>query len=205
MPPSLRLTFAVLILAAPTPAARAQVVYTFELPQFSFMQLTPFIDIPPNIGSAAFRASFTASPNPNGLGVNLGSPIPGIVGQSLFDPALSVDTLTVTLNTPVNQLSVNFVLQQPGFLHLSTPAGSVDQPATIFNGPYSGGLLAFASPTPFSTFSIVGMTTGGVPALYGIDNLALTPVPEPRSWLLVLGAALPAAAGWRRRAAAPKS
>jgi len=198
----------VAILCGIPQAGMADIVYTFEEPQFTLGQTVPLLNKAPNSGDPAFSTSFTGGRYQiTNLSAN-----PLIVGQALFEPLLPVgppfpgSPLQLTFNEPVTQLSVDFAINVPisGFLRLVTSSGTFDQATSNGGPPSPGGHLSFSTATPFSSATLQGFGdfpfTG--PALIEIDNLHLTAVPGP-----IAGAGLPglilACGGllgwWRRR------
>ena len=163
----------------------ATVTYNFEPPAFAAGQTTPFLNYAPQIGSSAFRADFTSSPSANGLVIGTIASSPLFSGQSLFDPfpPSGANTLTITLNTPVTGVQVDFALFLPGSLQLSSSSGNVSAP-TVPSTQY--GTLTFNSIAPFTQFTLQGFDTSHTPTKLAIDNLVMTVVPEPSAMAILL-------------------
>ncbi|MBV8131912.1 MAG: VPDSG-CTERM sorting domain-containing protein [Alphaproteobacteria bacterium] len=189
----------------------APIIYSFEAPGFLLGQTTPLLNKPPDAaGPPTFTTSFTDAVDPNGYQIT-NIPENGLmVGQSLFAPIVT-SPLTLTFNTPVTQLSVDFAIDipngfPPGFLQLMTPSGTVDQPSSNVGGGngFQGGTLDFITASPFTTATLQGFFAPGGATQIDIDNLNLTPAPvaEP-STLGLLGLGLAVLAGWRRKRRMP--
>jgi hypothetical protein len=188
----------------------APIVYSFEAPVFTLGQTTPLLSEPPDAaGPATFTTAFTDTVDANGYEI-VNVPQNGLmVGQALIAPT-ATSALTLTFNTPVTQLSVNFAIDtsvaSPGFLRLVTPSGTEDQTASNVGGGngFPGGTLTFTTTTPFTTATLQGFITGGASnTQIEIDDLNLTPaVPEP-STLGLLGVGAAALLAWRRRRGTP--
>jgi hypothetical protein len=171
--------------------SRAQTVtYSFEPPQLTVSQSTPFLNLVPDVASG-FRASFTA-PTGGSFSVTTFSVSPSFSGQSLLDGSGPADTLRVTLNTPITDLEVDFALMAgSGHLELQSSAGSITAyavPSTQY------GTLVFHSATSFTQFDLLGFSAANIPSYLAIDNLTMTAVPEPDVVALLALAALTIAA-----------
>jgi PEP-CTERM motif len=168
------------------PSSQAQtVIYTFESPQFGLYQASPFLNEPPNIGSSTFLASFTSSPGSSAFTISSWGPNPSFSGQILMDtsPPGSADVLTVTVNSPINAVQLDFALFTPGYLELQSSAGTI----TASTGAESqGGSLFFQSATGFTQFQLLGFGNVNQAVQLAIDNLTMTLVPEPGTLSLVL-------------------
>ncbi len=216
-PSSLAVALLCGLLAAPF-ATAGPITYTFEAPNFTVGQTTPLLNEPPNVGPASFRTSFTDPVTPNAFFISsaFATLNPPLSGQVVQDAVPTTDPLTLTFNTPVTAISVDFLMDQAnvspaGFLELITPAGTATQASANTAGNFQGGTLTFTSAVPFSTATLEAFAPGGgvpgggtgpqAPTQFAIDNLSLTPaaaVPEPSTLaLLALGGG--ALAGWRRR------
>ena len=168
--------------------ARAQTV-TYDFAQFTPGQATPLLNVAPDVGSSSFEASFTSNPNtaafvvldflPNGL----------FSGNSLVEQTgVLGNTLTVTLNTAVNFVSLAFATNGPGTLTFASAAGSMVVASTAQIGAFPGGTLVFDSAVAFSSFTV----TAGPGPEFAIDNLtmriaAATGVPDNTSTIVILG------------------
>jgi hypothetical protein len=209
------IVYALVLCAWTVSSAHAAVVtYTFESPQFIPGESTPLLNRAPNVGDPTFRTDFTTAPNTTGFDVAPFQPNPLFSGNSLFDPLGGlINTLTLTFNTPVN--SVQFVFGMnllpngpPGFITLTSPAGSQTQAAGNVGGIFQGGTFSFSSSTPFTTLQLEAFDSAGGRVEFAIDNLTLNTVPEavipePASLtLLALGAVGLAGAARRRRSVA---
>lgn len=200
------LGFVMLCLGSAAAARADTVIYTFEPPQFTVGQTTPLLNRAPNSGLATFRASFTSSPTAGGFLIANFQPNVLFSGQSLFDPLLPADVLTLTFNMPVNQVQLNWAVIEAGRLELISPVGSTSQTSAAVGGEFQGGTLVFSSSTPFTTFQLRAFTTAGTPTIFAIDNLTLNtaeaaPIPEPTTMLLLSSglAGVGAAVRGRRR------
>ena len=187
-----------------TVSARADTVtYTFEQPTFSVGNTTTIVR-GPNSGPAGFEATFTASPQAGAFTIlDSGQPNQLITGQYLTNTILvnANNTLTVTLNTPINSVSVNFAIQilfpSPGQLVLTSPAGSTSQLSALLPGAglNQGGVLTFSTAIPFSSFTLAAFNNFGQPTRFAIDDLVMQTasveaVPEPAAiFLLATGLA----------------
>jgi hypothetical protein len=168
------------VLTIQIPAGAATVTYTFEAPVFSLGQATPLVNKSPNIGDPSFLASFISGPAANGLQIGNN---PNLSGLSLFDGNLGPppDSLTITLNTPVSSVHLDFALFSPGHLDFTSASGNT----SASTGTSSQvGVLNFSSPTPFTQFTLAGFSAANAPVLIGIDNLVMN-VPEPSTLALI--------------------
>jgi hypothetical protein len=190
-----------------TASARADTVsYTFERPVFSVANTTPIIRSP-NSGPSAFQASFTSAADPTAF-VILDSAQPNVLmtGQYfILQSSASPNTvLTITVNMPINSLSVNFAVQNPGRLVLTSSAGNTSQNSAVVGGNSQGGTLTFSTTTPFFTFQLAAFDNAESPTRFAIDNLTMETVtanvPEAATMLLfVTGLAGVAMKARRRR------
>lgn len=197
------------LLATSGGAAFAQTAnYTFEAPIFTMPSASPngLLNKSPNSGSSGIMANFTSSPtataaqiDDNGNGVNTPND-PALFSTNFSGQFLnSVDnnqSITVSLNTAFTNLSVDFYLDGPGTLNLTSSGVSVLQAGAYDTATMNYvGVLNFASATPFTSFTLAtAATTGARPGSFGIDNLQLStpssnPTPTPSS-ALILGAGL---------------
>jgi hypothetical protein len=191
-----------LALLAPI-ASAAPIVYTFESPQFTAGQTTPLAGVAPNSGPASFLATFTSAPNAGAFSIINFQPTPQFSGLSLFEPLGSAgNTLTVSFNAPITDVSLNFATNGAGSITLTTPVGSATQASANIGGTFPGGLLSFSSATPFTTLALTAATPGNAPVEFAIDNLTVnaapTAVPEPATFA-VFGVLAVSALGLRRR------
>jgi len=184
------------VLAFQTSAGAATVTYTFESPNFSLGQTTPLLNKTPNIGSPSFLTSFTSGPAGNGLSIGNNLNLPS--GLTLFDPGppFAPDVLTISLNTPVDSVILDFALFLPGRLELNSASGNT---FALTLHASQVGVLSFSSPTPFTQFTLAGFSAANAPVLIAIDNLVMN-VPEPSTVALLL---VGACAGLVRRRMAP--
>lgn len=175
-----------------TNAMRAQsVTYTFE--QFAPGTLTPISNASPDIGSAAFKASFTSNPNPSGFQVTAFQPNNLFSGNALFHPLGSTNNvLTITLNTAVTSVTLVFGSNGSSTLSFACSSGSTMVASTPQSGgsSFPGGTLTFSSATAFNSFTL---SDGGGPE-FAIDNLTMqvsstSAVPDSGSTLLMLSLA----------------
>ncbi len=207
--PFLLLAVTVVAACATATACRADAIYTFEAPEFTNGQTTPILNAPPNSGPATFLTSFTDTSTTNGYSISTSLMNNLMMGQALLEPS-ATSPLTLTFNTPVTSLSVDFAVDTPqspaGSLVLNTPVGSTTQTGSNVGGAFPGGHLTFSSVTPFTTATLEGFNAAGAPTQIEIDNLDLVPVPtsgatpEPASVVLLgFGAAGLFGYRWRRR------
>jgi hypothetical protein len=173
---------ALLLLA--TSASATTVMFTFD--SFVALQTTPLLNCSPDVGPSSFQASFTSSPNATAFFIDSLLVNPSFSGYNLMDegPPNTFDTLTVTLNQPIDRVQLDFALFVPGYLELDSSAGT----AYASTGDSQAGSLSFQSDTGFTEFSLRGFDNNNEGILLAIDNLSLTPttVPEPATaWLLL--------------------
>ncbi len=198
-----RLT-AILLLALAA-RAPAQVLYTFEAPNFTAGAATPLLNVAPNSGPATFRASFTSAPTANGFSVDGVTP-PPFTGQYFIDLASPADALTVQFSGLVTEVNLSFLINvplasPPGSLRAVTPAGTFSQAGgNVGHNFVQGGTLSFSVPGGISSMTLAGFDAGNVPTFFAMDDLALTPIPEPSSLALAGVALAGAACRWRRPA-----
>jgi len=190
-------------------SAHAQTAtYTFEAPVFTAGQTTPLINVAPNSGDAAFRASFTSAPTPNGFSIAVFSPNPLLTGQVLFDPNSPADSLTIAFNTPVTDIGFVFAL----ITNNSTLRATTSNGVVVFNGApvggsFQGGTASLSGLSGVTSLNLSAFDAAGAPTLFAIDNLALTAaapqgvIPEPGTLVLAGTALLPLAGTIRRRKA----
>lgn len=195
----------------PVYAQADTVTYTFEQPVFGVGNTTPIVR-GPNSGPSGFEATFTAAPQAGAFTIfDSGQPNALITGQFLSVGITSNanNTLTVTLNTAINSVSVNFAIQilfpSPGQLVLTSAAGSTSQLSALLPGAglNQGGVLTFSSATPFTSFTLAAFNNFGQPTRFAIDDLVMQtvsaePVPEPAT-IFLLSAGLAGAVFKARR------
>jgi len=195
----------------PVYAQADTVTYTFEQPNFLVANTTPIVRSP-NVGPAGFEATFTAAPQAGSFVIlDFGQPNALITGQYLTNTINfnANNTLTVTLNTPINSVSVNFAIQilfpSPGQLVLTSAAGSTSQASALLPGAglNQGGVLTFSTAIPFSSFTLAAFDNFGNPTRFAIDDLVMEtasaePVPEPAT-IFLLSAGLAGAVFKARR------
>ena len=177
------------LLLVTTAQVRAQSV-TYNFTQFGGGgQITPLLNVAPDVGSSSFRANFTSAPNSGGFRVSNFQPNSLFSGNSLTEPAGTVgNVLTVTLNTAVNLVNLVFATNGPGALTFASSSGGVTVASTAQGGSFPGGSLTFSSATPFTSFTL----TDGAGPEFGIDNLTMrvaapTGVPDSGTTVLLLG------------------
>jgi len=144
------------------------VVYDFSAPQFLLGQNTPFSAVAPNIGPSTFLADFSANTSSYVISVGYW---PLFSGQALLSQCFGcAQTMTITFNTPVYAVSVNFASIVSGFtLNLTSAVGTT----SASYGP-TGGTINFSSETPFTW---IQLGTG----IFAVDNLTLnTEGPRPQ-------------------------
>lgn len=169
---------------------KAQTVsYTFESSQFVASQTGPFLNKAPDSGLPTFRASFTSSPGASAYFVSTTSFSPSFSGQSLVDgtfPPSNASTLTISLNTAIQDVQLDFALFAPGRLELHSSAGNVSA-FTPPDAPWAS--LSFHGASGFTQFTLQGFDSSNGRLDLAIDNLSMTLVPEPAAWHLLLFAA----------------
>lgn len=176
----LSLTASLAVLAALQPATAAPQTYTFDAPNFAAGESTPMLNRAPNIGDASFRTDFTAGTTPP-LSVLNFQPNTLFSGLSLTSPSLSLSTLTMTFNTPVDAVAFDFAIEFSGLtLRVDSSAEDFDLPAGVVGGAFSGGAanLQFSSAISSLVLSVVG-PLGATASGFAIDDLVLQSVPEP--------------------------
>lgn len=183
------------------------IVYTFEPPRFTPLQFTPLLNVAPNSGPSTVLASFTSAPNPFAFQVAPFLANGLFSGNSLVEPlGVTGNTLSIALNQPAIAVALVFATNGPGSLQLTSPVGGTTVTSTPQSGGagFPGGTLSFSSATPFSTFSLAALPpAGGRLPEFAIDNLTLTPIPEPSTLVMgVTGALIGLGYTWRRRRAA---
>jgi len=162
------------------------VTYSFEPPQLTFGQTTPFLNLVPDMGPASFLASFTV---PTGGSFSVNSIIihPAFSGQDLLDPSPpggAGDTLRIIVNTPITDVQVDFELMTfSGHLQLQSSAGITNADA-VASTQY--GSLVFHAATGFTQFDLLGFTSENTSTLLAIDNLSMTIIPEPSTFSLLV-------------------
>ena len=195
----------------PVYAQADTVTYTFDAPNFVVGSTTPIVGSP-NSGPAGFQATFTAAPEAGAFTIlDSGQPNPLITGQYLTNTILvnANNTLTVTLNTPITSVSVNFAIQilfpSPGQLVLTSPAGSTSQASALLPGAglNQGGVLTFSTAIPFTSFTLAALNNFGQPTRFAIDDLIMetapAEVPEPATIFLLSAGLVGAVFKARRR------
>jgi hypothetical protein len=137
----------------------------------------------------ASRETFTSSPTANGFIVGNFAYNVLFSGQSLVDNLPPVDTLTITLNMPVDQLELDWAVIAPGRLELRTSDGRFfSQTSANVGGAFQGGTLAFSGLIPFTAFQLTAFDSADNPVPFAIDNLTMNTVaavPEPTTLVLV--------------------
>jgi len=173
--------FAITVSISPS---RAQTfTYTFESPQFVLNQTTPLLNKSPDVGPLTFQASFTSSPGTNAFKVT-GPTFPSpFSGQSLFNPSppTTPNTLTITLNTAIQDVQLDFALLSPGRLELHSSGGNISSLTTNFQQ----GSLTFHAASPITQFDLSGFLNSNQGSVFAIDNLSMA-IPEPGAWALLL-------------------
>ena len=194
------------IVGIAAPASATPMTYTFEAPNFLAAQTTPLLGRAPNVNPGTFLTDFTSSsPDPTSFFVDNFQANSLFAGQSLVESFSPLGDLVLTFNTPVYSLTVDFGLNllfnsAPGVFRLTTPVGVVNQSSGNFGPSFQGGVLSFASVTPFLSARVTAFNAAGAPIAFAIDNLTLNtaPVPEPATMALVL-TGLGLVAGRRRK------
>jgi PEP-CTERM motif-containing protein len=196
----------------PVYAQADTVTYTFDAPNFVVGSATPIVGSP-NSGPAGFQATFTAAPEAGAFTIqDSGQPNPLITGQYLTNTILvnANNTLTVTLNTPITSVSVNFGIQilftSPGQLVLTSPVGGTSQASALIPGAglNQGGVLTFSTTIPFTSFTLAAFNNFGQPTRFAIDDLVMETasagaVPEPATIFLLSAGLVGAVFKVRRR------
>jgi hypothetical protein len=162
--------------------SRAQTfTYTFESPQFVLNQTTPLLSKSPDVGPPTFQASFTSSPGANAFKVT-GPIFPSpFSGQSLINPGPAPNTLTISLNTAIQDVQLDFALLAPGRLELHSSGGNISALTTTTQQ----GSLTFHAGSPITQFDLSGFLNSNQGSAFAIDNLSMT-IPEPGAWALLL-------------------
>jgi len=153
-------------------AQAVSVTYTFE--QSALGTTTPILAASPDSGPASFQATFTSAPTPNDFQVSNAILNSLFSGKNLQEFTLPSDTLTVSLNMPINSVSLVFATDSMGgsnSLSFFSTAGNTSAASTAQNGGqmFDGGVLTFSNAIPFTSFSL---NTGGS-GRFAIDNLVM--------------------------------
>src|SRR5258708_40086041 len=101
----------VVLVLTGTPAYATSIVeYTFESPLFTFPgETTPILNVAPNVNPGTFLTSFTDANPPDFFEiVGVLQPNSLFSGQYLIELHGQTDALTLTFNTPVDELIVDF-------------------------------------------------------------------------------------------------
>jgi hypothetical protein len=128
------------------------------------------------------------------------SPPNSLLNASSFDYSTPPADLTITFNTPVNGLSLDYIYEN-GDLTFKIYQGATLNTVTY---PFDSNPLN-VNTADFSLYN--GITSLTISSSYyqdffGIDNVAFTPVPEPAAgFILILGLAVIGAFGQRRNLA----
>lgn len=178
---------------------RADVLYTFDGPQFFLGESTPIPPTSPNTGDPTFLTTF-AQADPGGAQILQSFPVPSpLVGR--FLTTVRPGVLILGFSQPVFGLDVDFVLDAPfddGAAHLELVTSSSTEDPSCCEGYYYGH-LSFSSATPFISATLDGFDAPGHETPFAIDNLSLsTAIPEP-SLVVLAGAGLAGLIGLRRR------
>ncbi len=204
--------YLLLLVGAPL-AAQAPALYTFETAPFILNATTPFSNVAPASGGpGGFTASFTNAPLSNGVVVSSGNFTEfGFSGQFLFVPG-GAETMTVTFNTPIQGLIVNFAYNSsssnsPSRFEAVVGANIYSDSGAILSA-FPGGTLNFTNPTSFTSVDFRAFNSQGVQAEWALDNLSLqfAAVPEPTTWALIgVGTLGTAVYAWRKKRLAVKA
>jgi len=202
----LRIGTVLAIVAFGTPVTLAQETYNFSPPNFTLGATTPLSNVPPNLGMLGLLTSFSSTPTVGGFSIGNTALNPLFSGQMLYDPVMPADSLTLTFNQMVTSVSVDFAVQVPSTFRLTDGLFMVNQPSS-FIGPnfdFQGGTLTYSNPMGFNNISFSAFDPGLVPVIFGIDNLRVTPVPEPATVLTIALLSVGAGSYLRRKKAATK-
>jgi hypothetical protein len=203
---SLRIGTLLALVGFATPATPAQETYNFDPPNFTLGATTPLSNVPPNIGMLGLLTSFSSAPTANGFTIGNTPLNPLFSGQMLYDPVMPADSLTLNFNQPILSISIDFGVQVPSTFRLTDGLFMVDQPSS-FIGPnfdFQGGTLFYSNPAGFNNITLSAFSSGMVPVLFGIDNVQVTPVPEPTTVLTIALLSYGAGAYIRRKRRLPR-
>jgi hypothetical protein len=192
MPPRLLASATAFLLLTIGPVKAVDVTYNFDQFGFNNGQTTPILNLPPDLGPASFSATFTSAPEADAflIPTNFYPNHFFSGGYLLENGGHAGNILTITLNMPVDSISVAFATNSfthdrpypPYSLLFFSPSGdtsvaSVRQPWPDGGFGNDGGILTFSSANPFSTFSL--MVNAGGPE-FAIDdlNMHVASVPE---------------------------
>ena len=192
-----RIVLALILLFVGLGRAKAVSTYTFE--DVALNTSTPF-----SVTENGVTASFSSPADPGAFTITTSFWAPPISGNVLFDPGPSGASsipLNVSFSQPLASISMDFATDGSGPFNLSAFLGSTFVGTATAAGiippgfGFPQGNISFGT----ATFDKVVLSSPNTP-FFAVDNINVTPIPEPSSLALIsIAATLASYFGWRRR------